>query len=78
MLEADGLAPYLHSIVNNMRGLQEKTCSERGGRSVREAEERRGLDHGVGHFRPLSITRQRHLLAYHGTAMSHKGLCQVF
>jgi hypothetical protein len=22
-----------------------------------------GLDHGVGHFRPLSITRQRHLLA---------------
>ena len=24
-----------------------------------------GLDHGVGHFRPLSITRQRHLLAYH-------------
>src|SRR2546422_11227262 len=25
-----------------------------------------GLDHGVGHFRPLSITRQRHLLAYHG------------
>ena len=37
-----------------------------------------GLDHGVGHFRPLSITRQRHLLAYHGTAMSHEGLCQVF
>src|SRR3989442_8173794 len=36
-----------------------------------------GLDHGVGHFRPLSITRQRHLLAYHGTAMSHEGLCQV-
>jgi len=29
-----------------------------------------GLDHGVGHFRPLSITRQRHLLAYHGIAMS--------
>jgi len=25
-----------------------------------------GLDHGVGHFWPLSITRQRHLLAYHG------------
>ena len=22
----------------------------------------RGLDHGVGHFWPLSITRQRHLL----------------
>ncbi len=40
--------------------------------------EQKGLDHGVGHFRPLSITRQRHLLAYHGTAMSHEGLCQVF
>jgi hypothetical protein len=23
-----------------------------------------GLDHGVGHFRPLSITRRRHLLVY--------------
>ena len=31
--------------------------------------------------RPLSatsITRHRHLLTYHGTAMSHEGLCQVF
>jgi hypothetical protein len=37
-----------------------------------------GLDHGVGHFRPLSITRQRHLLAYHVIAMSYEGLCQVF
>src|SRR5262245_47260548 len=37
-----------------------------------------GLDHGVGHFRPLSITRQRHLLTYHGTALSHEGLRQVF
>ncbi len=27
-----------------------------------------GLDHGVGHFQPLSITRQRHLLAYQGIA----------
>src|SRR5262249_43080167 len=34
-----------------------------------------GLDHGVGHFRPLSITRHRHLLTYHDTAMSHEGLC---
>jgi site-specific recombinase XerD len=33
-----------------------------------------GLDHGVGHFWPLSITRQRH----YGIAMSHEGLCQVF
>jgi len=37
-----------------------------------------GLDHGVGHFRPLIITRQRHLLVYRGTAMSHACLCQVF
>jgi len=37
-----------------------------------------GLDHRVGHFRPLSITRHRHLLTYPGTAMSHEGLCQVF
>jgi hypothetical protein len=35
---------------------------------------RSGLDHGVGHFRLLSITRQRH----YGIAMSHEGLCQVF
>ena len=37
-----------------------------------------GLDHGVGHFRPLSITRQRHWLTYHFIAMRHEGLCQVF
>jgi hypothetical protein len=37
-----------------------------------------GLDHGVGHFRPLSITRQRHVLAYHFIAMRHEGSCQVF
>jgi hypothetical protein len=36
-----------------------------------------GLDHGGGHFRPLSITRQRHLLVYHYIAMSHEGLCQA-
>ena len=47
---------------------------------IRDAESdgRLGLDHGVGHFRPLSITRQRHLLVYHYIAMSHEGLCQVF
>ena len=45
---------------------------------VRYVREKIGLDHGVGHFRPLSITRQRHLLAYHFIAMSHEGLCQVF
>jgi transposase-like protein len=39
---------------------------------------KKGLDHGVGHFRPLSITRQRHLLAYHCIAMRHEGLRQVF
>ena len=37
-----------------------------------------GLDHSVGHFRPLSITRQRHWLAYHFIAMRHEDLCQVF
>jgi len=58
-----------------------------GAASKQQAEERMGipwdrpfsgLDHGVGHFRPLSITRQRHLLAYHGIAMSCEGLYQVF
>ena len=42
------------------------------------SDAQKGLDHGVGHFRPLSITRQRHLVAYHGTARSHASLCQVF
>jgi hypothetical protein len=42
------------------------------------AYHKNGFDHGVGHFRPLSITRQRHLLVYHFIAMSHEGLCQVF
>jgi hypothetical protein len=37
-----------------------------------------GLYHGVGHFRPLDITPQRRLLAYHFIAMRHGGLCQVF
>ena len=37
-----------------------------------------GLDHGVGHFRPLSITGQRHWLAYHFIAIRHEDLCQVF
>jgi len=37
-----------------------------------------GLDHGVGHFRPLSLTRQRRLLAYHDIAINHEDLCQVF
>src|SRR5262249_22284383 len=37
-----------------------------------------GLDHGVGHFRPLSLTRQRRLLAYHNIAISGEDLCQVF
>jgi hypothetical protein len=41
-------------------------------------DELSGLDHGVGHFRPLSITRQRHLVAYHGMARSHASLRQVF
>jgi hypothetical protein len=31
-----------------------------------------GLDHGVGHFRPLSITRQRHLVAYQQNLQSSR------
>ena len=37
-----------------------------------------GLDHGVGHFRSLSITRRRHWLTYHFIATSYEGLCLVF
>ena len=35
MMSADGLAPCLHRLVNHMSGVQEKTCSEQGGRSAR-------------------------------------------
>jgi hypothetical protein len=49
-----------------------------GEHSQAQIEAFEGLDHGVGHFRLVSITRHRHLLTYHGTAMSHEGLCQVF
>jgi hypothetical protein len=34
MMSADGLASCLDRLVNDMRGLREKTCSEQGGRSV--------------------------------------------
>ena len=66
--EADNLLGfYLGQVARGeFRGFNEKT------------EAYTGLDHGVGHFRPLSITRHRHLLTYPGTAMSHEGLCQVF
>jgi hypothetical protein len=37
-----------------------------------------GLDHGVGHLRALSITRQRHWLTSHFIATRQEGLCQVF
>src|SRR5262249_28396148 len=37
-----------------------------------------GLDHGVGHFRPLTLTRHRHLLTYHCTAMSHEDCVKYF
>jgi transposase len=37
-----------------------------------------GLDHGVGHLRSLSITRQRHWLTSHFIATRQEGLCQVF
>jgi ABC-type uncharacterized transport system substrate-binding protein len=37
-----------------------------------------GLDHGVGHLRSLSITRQRHWLTSHFIATRQEGLRQVF
>ena len=37
-----------------------------------------GLDHGIGHLRPLGLTRHCPLLAYHYMAISHEGLRQVF
>ena len=37
-----------------------------------------GLDHGVGHFRSLSITQQRHWLTYRFIAARQESLCQVF
>jgi hypothetical protein len=33
-LSADGLAPCVYRLVNQMSGVQEKTCSEQGGRSA--------------------------------------------
>src|SRR4030095_1752256 len=54
--------------------LERGPCGEQN--SIGGSIEVGGLDHGVGHFRPLSVTRQRHLLAYHGIAMSCEGLCQ--
>ena len=30
-----------------------------------------GLDHGVGHFRPLSLTRQRHVLVGYPLKAGH-------
>src|SRR5215470_6263581 len=64
-----GNKPWQHCIVHGLDKpgvfTTDSTCA------------RYGLDHGVGHFRPLSITRHRHLLTYHGTAMSQEGLCQV-
>src|SRR4029450_12813671 len=49
-----------------------------GHSTVGFTEPPQGLDPGVGHFRPLSITRQRHWLAYHFIAMRHADFCQVF
>ena len=55
-----------------------KTASTRPSRLVEILSHLYGLDHGVGHFRPLSITLQRHLLVYHGMAMHSEDLRQVF
>jgi hypothetical protein len=67
------LGPVLVSEAESIYGID---GTERPRQRPRDAE--KGLDHGVGHFRPLSITRQCHLLAYHCIAMRHEGLRQVF
>jgi hypothetical protein len=70
-------------IVSRHEELVQALPAEKGklSRSLRTLEERgwlvigrSGLEHGVGHFRLLSITQQRHLLAYHFMAMRHEGL----
>ena len=63
--------PYLQS------GGEQKMVDD----AIMEGEDRRcyeivSCDHGVGHLRPLSITRQRHWLAYHVIAVRHEDLCQ--
>jgi hypothetical protein len=45
MLSADGLGPCLHRIVNYMSGLQAKTGSEQGGRSVKGSSRMKGNVH---------------------------------
>jgi hypothetical protein len=45
MLSADGLAPGLHRLVNHMSGLQAKTGSEQGERSVKGASRMNGNFH---------------------------------
>jgi transposase len=68
----------LAAVWRGEQSLSPGVREQADGKRERIAEGYDGLDHGVGHFRPLSITRQRHLLAYHGTARSHASLCQVF
>ena len=72
----DTARPWEHQAVACGQGVEAQAESHDS--VFREADAMTGLDHGVGHFRPLSITRQRHLLAYHGIAMSCEGLCQGF
>jgi hypothetical protein len=45
MLSTDGLGPCLHRIVNHMSGLQAKTGSEQGGRSVKGSSGMKGNVH---------------------------------
>ena len=73
-----GRLSHLGSVSRDGRQGQARTSGPRFRPGFSTFHRITGLDHGVGHFRPLSITRQRHLLVYHYIAMSHEGLCQVF
>jgi hypothetical protein len=44
-LSADGLAPCLYRLVNQMSGVQEKTGAEQGGRSVKGSGRMKGNFH---------------------------------
>ena len=65
--------------ISSLHGDGTNTVAKKGEMaSAIPAISTKGLDHGIGHFRPLSITRQRHWLAYHGIAISYEGLYQAF
>ena len=69
------------ALDEELRGYVGRGRYERDGYALKAGQltyDCRGLDHGVGHFRSLSITQQRHWLTYHFIATRQEGLCQVF